>query len=541
MNNMLQPETITTITLKPTQTLIQRFAAFCGDCNALHTDENYARTTKFRSCIAHGMLPVSYLAFLPLESNQCIRSMKINFIKPVRIGDVLQLAWHSPVEKQIHFSFKHGHTTVISGTLQLGETDLALPTTDAPAESALVLHHLTEAAYTFNEVPDAPVNIPFVLGTPQLNSFKQLLCSGFPHAHSMPLHTALAMQLMPLCLASTYTGMYRPGKFATILDITIDYDELPGTHSQANFEGAVTFRSALTHIIKSDFTINTAAGTWARGKIASEVNDKQTATPQLPVVATAIPQTNLNGRTAVVTGASRGIGAYIAKALAASGCNVVLNYHQGQAEAEAIAEEINHNGCAKAITASASVTDAVAVKQMMGDAIHNFGQIDFLINNAVSNFLEVPFLELTAAQLEQDLDVIVKGAFHTCQAAIPHMMSRQFGRIINISSATVHVPVRGHAHYITAKSGLQGLTRALAAEFGSYNITTNIITPTLIETDLTKQFNHMQLEMLKKNIPAQRLATPADVAAAVLSVCSALGNYMNGQQIVLNGGAVPFL
>jgi 3-oxoacyl-[acyl-carrier protein] reductase len=528
-----------TISFSLSHTNVEQFAAFSGDTNSLHCDDQYARTSKFRKRIVHGFLPLSYLAYLPLDPALQLSSISAIFLQPVHPGDALTLQWEQK-EEVFFFKIKKGQNTVTQGKFQVTAAECQVSFDQNTQVEPLLKGALTEHETTFEDIPETTITLPFSMGSEQLLQFSEVL-EQHNGTSENTLHAGIATQLMSLSLVSTYTGMYRPGKFATLLDFSVDFTGVADPKEEQEFNGAVKFKSPSTQMLKSEFEFTSAGTSWATGKVSAEVNDKQIVTPAIGAIAETISQVDLKGKVAVITGGSRGLGAYLAKSLAICGCHVVVNYRSGAQESQAIVDEIAKEGLPKAIAVQADVSNKDAVQNMIEETLSAFGRIDILINNAVTDFLHVPFLDLTEDDYSLSMDVIAKGAFHACKAVIPQMVEQKYGRIVNISTSSLAVPVAGHAHYIMAKSALQGLTRSLAVEFGGANITSNLVAPTLMETDLTKQFNKMQLEMMKRNIPAHRLATLNDTSDAVLSILGGLGNYMNGQQIVLNGGAVPFL
>jgi 3-oxoacyl-[acyl-carrier protein] reductase len=230
---------------------------------------------------------------------------------------------------------------------------------------------------------------------------------------------------------------------------------------------------------------------------------------------------------ALVTGASRGIGAAIALALAGTGAAVAVNYRERLDEANALVARINQAG-GRAFAVGADVSQGGAVTRMVEEIQTALGTIDILINNAgiaITRNLD----ELTEAEFDRTIAVNLKSVFLCTQAVLPAMRAGKWGRIVNISSGAARGAGAIGAHYNASKAGMEGLTRGYAARLVKEGITVNAVSPSLIETDMLNGQDN-----LVNSIPIGRFGKPEEVAHAVLMV---LGNsYMTGQTIVLNGG-----
>jgi 3-oxoacyl-[acyl-carrier protein] reductase len=236
---------------------------------------------------------------------------------------------------------------------------------------------------------------------------------------------------------------------------------------------------------------------------------------------------DLNGHTALVTGASRGIGAAIAIALAKAGAAVAVNYRERADEAEAVVAKIREFG-GRATGIAADVSQAAAVAKMVDLAGSALGAIDILVNNAGLAIVR-GIDDLTESDFDQTIAVNLKSAFLCTQAVLPAMRVKKWGRIVNISSGAARGAGAIGVHYNASKAGMEGLTRGYAARLVKEGITVNAVAPSLIETDMMRGRSD-----LARNIPLGRLGQPNEVAQAVLMV---LGNdYITGQTIILNGG-----
>ena len=236
---------------------------------------------------------------------------------------------------------------------------------------------------------------------------------------------------------------------------------------------------------------------------------------------------DLNGHTALVTGASRGIGAAIAMALAEAGAAVAVNYRERADEADAVVAKIRESG-GRATGIAADVSQAAAVAKMVDLAGSALGAIDILVNNAGLAIVR-SIDDLTESDFDQTIAVNLKSAFLCTQAVLPAMRVKKWGRIVNISSGAARGAGAIGVHYNASKAGMEGLTRGYAARLVKEGITVNAVAPSLIETDMMRGRSD-----LARNIPLGRLGQPGEVAQAVLMV---LGNdYITGQTIILNGG-----
>jgi 3-oxoacyl-[acyl-carrier protein] reductase len=236
---------------------------------------------------------------------------------------------------------------------------------------------------------------------------------------------------------------------------------------------------------------------------------------------------DLKGKIALVTGASRGIGAAIAVALAQAGAAVAVNYRERADAADALVADLNKAGN-RAMAIAADVSQAAAVAKMVESVGSALGPIDILVNNAGLAIVR-GVDDLSESDFDQTISVNLKSAFLCTQSVIAGMRARKWGRIVNISSGAARGAGAIGPHYNASKAGMEGLTRGYAARLVKDGITVNAVAPSLIDTDMMRGRSD-----LAARIPLGRLGHPEEVAQAVLMV---LGNdYMTGQTIMLNGG-----
>lgn len=240
---------------------------------------------------------------------------------------------------------------------------------------------------------------------------------------------------------------------------------------------------------------------------------------------------------ALVTGSSRGLGRAMALKLAQDSYAVAVHYGRGQAQAEAVAEEIRAAG-GQAQVFGADLSDPASAGSLIETVIKEMGGLDVLVNNA-----GITRDGLTVRMKDEDwnavLDTNLSSAFAASRAAIKHMMRARTGRIINITSVVALSGNPGQANYVAAKAGLIGLTKALAKEYGGRGITVNAVAPGFIESDMTAELSSDLRAEYEKNIPLGRMGQPEEVAALVAFLASDAAGYISGQIIGVDGGMNP--
>lgn len=242
------------------------------------------------------------------------------------------------------------------------------------------------------------------------------------------------------------------------------------------------------------------------------------------------------GKVALVTGASRGIGRAIALALAAEGADVAVNYAGSEAAAKEVAAEIEAMG-RKAFVIQADIASTEASTAMIDAVVKEFGRVDVLVNNA-----GITRDGLLMRMKEEDWDAVIttnlKGVFNCTKAAIKYMMKQKSGNIVNISSIVGVMGNAGQANYCAAKAGVIGFTKATAKEVAARGIRVNAIAPGFIKTDMTSVLSEKVVEAMLAGIPLNRLGETEDIAKAVLFLASSDANYITGQTLHVDGGMV---
>lgn len=244
----------------------------------------------------------------------------------------------------------------------------------------------------------------------------------------------------------------------------------------------------------------------------------------------------LEGKVAVVTGASGGIGRVIALAFGKAGASVAVHYNGNEAKAAAVKAEIEEAG-GKAEIFRCNVADFDACSDFIKSVVKTFGKIDILVNNA-----GITRDGLVMGMSEEDFDAVIdtnlKGSFNCIRFASRQMMRKKYGRIINITSVSGVAGNAGQANYSASKAGLIGLTKSVAKELASRNITANAIAPGFVKTEMTDVLSDEVKEAAMKQIPLGRFAEPEDIANAAVFLASDMASYITGQVLLVDGGMV---
>jgi len=242
----------------------------------------------------------------------------------------------------------------------------------------------------------------------------------------------------------------------------------------------------------------------------------------------------LEGKTAIVTGASRGLGRAIALAFAREGADVLVNYASREERAAEVASAIERLG-RRAILQRGDVSDAVQVRAMVQAALGRFGRVDVLVNNAGIT-MPKGLLETSEAEWDRVLAINLRGVFLCCQAVAEAMMAQGGGRIINIASTAGQTGTLSGPAYCASKAGVMGLTKSLARSFAAHNVLVNALSPALIDTEILYWRTPEQWKTTLESIPLKRLGNPDDLAEAAVFLASSGGNFITGATLDINGG-----
>jgi 3-oxoacyl-[acyl-carrier protein] reductase len=243
----------------------------------------------------------------------------------------------------------------------------------------------------------------------------------------------------------------------------------------------------------------------------------------------------MKNKTALVTGGAKGIGAAICRELANMGYNLAVNYNSSYEAAQSLKSELSQ--LVDVDIYKADVSDSTQVADMLDNIKKDFGGVDVLVNNA-GIAQQALFTDITDEMWQRMIGTNLTGTFNCCRSVLPYMINQKNGVIINITSMWGQVGASMEVHYSAAKSGVIGLTKALAKEVGLSGIRVNAVSPGVVLTDMMAQFTDDDKNALKDETPINRLGTPEDIAHTVAFLCSDKADFITGQVIPVNGGFV---
>lgn len=296
--------------------------------------------------------------------------------------------------------------------------------------------------------------------------------------------------------------------------------------------------AAFTSVVRNPIRASLAASTSGRSFTSKRAAVQICASAAVEVsTSEAEAKPIVEGPVCVVTGASRGIGAAIAKELGKNGARVVVNYAGSQAKAEAVAEEIKELG-GEAICVQANVSDPEDIKAMFKAATDEWGCIDVVVNNAGIT-RDGLMMRMKPAQWDEVISTNLTSVFHSTQQACKIMSKKRKGRIINISSVVGLMGNAGQANYAAAKAGVIGLTKTTAKEYSGRNITCNSVCPGFIASDMTDELSEKVVDKIMEVIPLKRFGSPDEVAGLVRFLAmDPAAAYITGQALTIDGGMV---
>jgi len=242
----------------------------------------------------------------------------------------------------------------------------------------------------------------------------------------------------------------------------------------------------------------------------------------------------LKGRTALVTGGSRGIGRAVALALAEEGADVAVNYVSSEAAARDVADHITKMG-RRAVLAQADVSDYPDTFRMAQDVVRDFGHLDILVNNAGINS-DKTFTKMDHASWRKVLGTNLDGVFNCTKVFVDQMLQHGYGRVVNMTSVIGQIGNFGQANYAASKAGVAAFTKSLAKELAGKGVTVNAVAPGFIETEMVAAIPDKVKDRLLAQIPLRRFGTAEEVARAVVYIVSSDGDYITGAELSINGG-----
>ncbi len=245
---------------------------------------------------------------------------------------------------------------------------------------------------------------------------------------------------------------------------------------------------------------------------------------------------DLSNKVAIITGGAAGIGRAITKTLAAYGAKVVINYNRSAEAAESLKQEIEAAG-GEALIVQADISKFVDAEKLVAATIERFGTINILVNNAGITD-DALILRMSENQFDRVIDTNLKGVWNVTKNAAKTLLKSGYGRVINISSVSGVLGNAGQTNYSAAKAGVIGLTKALAREFASREVTVNAVAPGFIETDMTRKLSDDVRNQWQAQIPLKRFGQDTEVAEVVAFLASPLGAYITGHTLEVDGGLV---
>lgn len=551
----------------PSEEMVQKFSVLTGDRSSLHTSSTFSRRSMFRERVVHGMLPVMFIASLKIfESKNISFSLKkihSRFLKPVFIDESLKLVSNvTSLDKKnglIEISFKIqkkdsgedvtvGFMSVLCRMREsVGNNHVC--NKDLEIKDSMVEKNLSESNYKIEDITiGEKEKLIFKLKYNHINELKKIVHDEKYYLKKdkllkQEINGFDCNNLLAVLLLSTFVGMCRPGKLATFIDFSFNFLSQIKISKKYYLEGIVTFVSDSTQILVQEVNIFDSENSsllYAQGKVKAKVNDSPIKMPHYNEIRDSGLDFQLKNKVVLVTGASRGIGETVAKLFALHGARVAVNYLSGEEDANSVVSEILEGG-GIAESYQGDVTDSSQIDRMVKKIEDDLAPISILVNNAVRNAKPFNFLDVSWAEVQKDIDVILMGAFNCCQAVVPGMIAGGGGKIINISSLYAENPPTGQFKYSLTKSALSGFSRSLAVEMAPHNIFVNMVTPSMVDTDLAAGVPKYLQNAIKSETPMKRLATPLDVARAVIFLASSQASFTTGQKIMVTGGLPPYL
>lgn len=534
------------LSIKISQELVSLFAHAVGDFSSIHSDHEYARSTRFRRIIIHGMLPVSLLYFLminralPQDNFLYLKSIKCRFLNPLFIDDVIELKkfkLDSLDELAFRFEIKRKNDGMIATNGEMiFSISKSLQNIPKNNRSLFEIPLIEEALTSKDLLPGKKDSVVFA----PTAGFIQPFLRAASEKDVQFLVAESDSNFIAIMASSPLIGMRLPGRYATFLELNSKFVNLIQPNEEVKLSGEIYSELSLTNRIKVGLSWEQGNEKIGLGQAISLVNEP---VKKMQYDSSSIDSNifeHLTGKVALITGASRGIGEATARLFAQQGLKVVVHYFQGKSDALKIVEDIKKMG-KQSIAIQADLRNEDEVAKMFYEINSTFGGVDILVNNAVGQFSPKDFFSTTKIDFLSEFNISLFGMNECCKLAIPNMKLKRWGKIVNVGSIITEIPVSGQIVYTTMKSALIGYTRSLASEFSSYNIHANIVLPQMTETSLITGIPKPLIAKSLEDSIQDQLLQPIDVAKVILLFASDLTNSIVGQRIALNRGMPPYL
>jgi 3-oxoacyl-[acyl-carrier protein] reductase len=358
------------------------------------------------------------------------------------------------------------------------------------------------------------------------------------YAASTEFGSCIVHGMLLASLFSQLVGMYIPGRHALYLGQDLSFRKPVMVGETVQVLARVTTKIEATKTIVLTTEIRNADGFVAvtgtakvkcRGLVSREFAESRTAD---------ISARPVSKRIALVTGASRGIGAEIARVLAARGIAVAVNYLRNGDLAHELVQDIRQQK-GEAIAVQGDIRSGTDVERIFASISKELGDVSFVVNGAGGELLNMPLVEIAWSALEAQLEYQVKAVLQVCKAAYPKLKACHGGAIVNVlSQVTAGQPPARMGDYVTAKYALMGLSKALAVEWAGDGIRVNMVSPGLVQTDLTQHYPDRVFNLEANRTPLRRIAKPSDVAGAVAFLLSEDAAFLTGVNLIVSGGLV---
>lgn len=501
----------------PDGEMVDLFAEAIGDKNPLHVDDNFARRTRFRGRIVHGVhLLVRAVDAVFTEPSQ-IDHISARFLNPVEVGEIETISLNAnKMDGLLEIVARDGEKDIFTASVEYRPESR-----DKEQGLGGVSDKLTLDEHTgLSELENYSGTLGYGL------DIKKMMAAlkGTRHIHYQ--------DVLAIGMVSTVVGMKVPGKYASL--VSLDVEIVVGEGAGAVIDFRVDRVSTATRMLRVSLSPN-GKRTGAEGTVTTMIMqpqiERETVMP--------LPRDGLvNGKSILVVGASGGIGSGIASLLVREGALVTATYYKGSDDIENLAEKEKLEG-GKIEATQLDIRDETSCQRVIQELVKRNGKLDGIVYSAVHGANAKSFKETQAKDFIKQFEISVIGLRNIISASLDHLATSQ-GSVVALSSSITDAPVSKFSSYITGKSGMEGLVRGLAVEYAPLGIRFNLICPGFVLTDLNATATRADVEAITKEYPIGRLAKVDDVARLVVVAVSDLNSYSTGQKYRLNGGKVPF-